>query len=115
VTAHARPDGPVLPVGGLNCVSEYQYYEFLAVDRSLDERQLAELRTLSSPARITATTLIREVLRCLPSPHELECLQAGELEDHDLEPPVPANLTRLTPSLRCPGIDELRPGVGRDR
>src|SRR5215472_13023211 len=29
-------------------MSEYQYYEFLAVDRALNERQLAELRALST-------------------------------------------------------------------
>jgi hypothetical protein len=178
-------------------VSEYQYYEFLAVDRPLDERQLAELRTLSSRARITATSFVntyewgnfrgdprtlieryfdaflhltnwntRELMIRLPKGSlaietaatfcaadsatawvtgehvvvdlnsqfeegdfdedgdgwlasiipvrddmaagdlralylgQLLCLQAGELEDHDLEPPVPANLTRLTPSLR---------------
>ena len=178
-------------------MSEYQYYEFLAVDRPLNQRQLAELRTLSSRARITATSLVntyewgnfrgdprklieryfdaflyltnwntRQLMIRLPkelleietaatycaagsatawvtSEHVvvdlnsqfedgdfdedgdgwltsiipvradmaagdlralylgwLLCLQAGELADHDLEPPVPANLTRLTPSLR---------------
>jgi hypothetical protein len=39
-------------------VSEYQYYEFLAVDRPLDERQLGELRALSTRARITPTSLV---------------------------------------------------------
>jgi hypothetical protein len=39
-------------------VSEYQYYEFLAVDRPLDERQLGELRVLSTRARITPTSLV---------------------------------------------------------
>jgi hypothetical protein len=39
-------------------VSEYQYYEFLAMDRALNERQLAELRSLSSRARITATSFV---------------------------------------------------------
>jgi hypothetical protein len=36
-------------------VSEYQYYEFLALDRPLDASQQAEVRTLSTRARITAT------------------------------------------------------------
>jgi hypothetical protein len=37
------------------CVSEYQYYEFLAVDRPLTEREMRELRAVSSRAIITAT------------------------------------------------------------
>jgi hypothetical protein len=32
-------------------MSEYQYYEFLAVDRSLDDRQQAEVRSLSTRRR----------------------------------------------------------------
>jgi hypothetical protein len=41
-------------------VSEYQYYEFLAVDRPLDEAEQAELRSLSTRARITATSFLNE-------------------------------------------------------
>src|SRR6266704_2446357 len=41
-------------------MSEYQYYEFLAVDRPLDERQQAEVRALSTRARITATSVTNE-------------------------------------------------------
>lgn len=41
-------------------MSEYQYYEFLAVDRPLDERQQAEVRALSTRARITATSFVNE-------------------------------------------------------
>ncbi|MDF3309589.1 hypothetical protein P3H15_31720 [Rhodococcus sp. T2V] len=41
-------------------MSEYQYYEFLAVDRPLDDRQLAEVRSLSTRARITATSFVNE-------------------------------------------------------
>jgi hypothetical protein len=41
-------------------VSEYQYYEFLAVDRPLDDRQQAEVRSLSTRAAITATSFINE-------------------------------------------------------
>ncbi|WP_246264515.1 hypothetical protein [Acrocarpospora pleiomorpha] len=33
----------------------YQYYEFLALDRPLTDRQQAEVRALSTRARITAT------------------------------------------------------------
>ena len=39
-------------------VSEYQYYEFLAVDRALDEHQLGELRALSTRARLAPTGLV---------------------------------------------------------
>ena len=39
-------------------MSEYQYYEFAAVDRPLDRRQQSELRSLSTRADITATSLI---------------------------------------------------------
>ncbi|SNT62794.1 hypothetical protein SAMN05443665_10783 [Actinomadura meyerae] len=41
-------------------MSEYQYYEFLAVDQPLDERQQAEVRALSTRARITATSFTNE-------------------------------------------------------
>ncbi|WP_226961328.1 MULTISPECIES: hypothetical protein [Streptomyces] len=41
-------------------MSEYQYYEFLAVDRPLDDRQQAEARSLSTRARITATSFVNE-------------------------------------------------------
>ncbi|WP_405140697.1 hypothetical protein OG589_27495 [Sphaerisporangium sp. NBC_01403] len=41
-------------------MSEYQYYEFLAVDRPLDTRQQAEVRALSTRARITATSFTNE-------------------------------------------------------
>ena len=34
-------------------VSEYQYYEFRAVDRPLDGRELRTLRSLSTRAEIT--------------------------------------------------------------
>jgi hypothetical protein len=36
-------------------VSEYQYYEFLAIDRPLTREEQAEVRALSTRARITAT------------------------------------------------------------
>ena len=41
-------------------MSEYQYYEFLAVDRPLDERQQAEVRALSTRARVTAASFTNE-------------------------------------------------------
>jgi hypothetical protein len=39
-------------------VSEYQYYEFTAVDRPLSTRDRAELRALSTRADITATSVV---------------------------------------------------------
>ncbi len=39
-------------------MSEYQYYEFRAVDRPLGEREMAELRELSTRAEITPTGLV---------------------------------------------------------
>ncbi|WP_342661329.1 hypothetical protein Rruber_05079 (plasmid) [Rhodococcus ruber] len=41
-------------------MSEYQYYEFLALDRALDAHQQAEIRSLSTRARITATSFVNE-------------------------------------------------------
>ena len=41
-------------------MSEYQYYEFLAVDRPLTAAEQAEVRQLSSRARITATSFVSE-------------------------------------------------------
>lgn len=37
-------------------MSEYQYYEFQAIDRPLREADQAALRALSTRARITATS-----------------------------------------------------------
>jgi hypothetical protein len=41
-------------------VSEYQYYEFLAIDRPLEAHEQAEVRSLSTRARITATSFVNE-------------------------------------------------------
>ncbi len=41
-------------------MSEYQYYQFVAVDRPLDPRQMRELRELSSRAQITPTRFVNE-------------------------------------------------------
>lgn len=41
-------------------MSEYQYYEFQAVDRPLTREEMAELRSFSSRARITATRFTNE-------------------------------------------------------
>ena len=39
-------------------MSEYQYYEFQAIDRPLTDREMAELRALSTRARITSTSFV---------------------------------------------------------
>jgi hypothetical protein len=41
-------------------MSEYQYYEFQAVDRRLSEQEMQELRRFSSRARITPTGFVNE-------------------------------------------------------
>ena len=41
-------------------MSEYQYYEFQAIDRPLDEADRDALRELSSRAKITATSFANE-------------------------------------------------------
>jgi hypothetical protein len=41
-------------------MSEYQYYEFLALDRPLTAEQRAELRSISSRAEISATRFVNE-------------------------------------------------------
>jgi hypothetical protein len=41
-------------------MSEYQYYEFLALDRPLTDKQRAELRSLSTRAEISATRFVNE-------------------------------------------------------
>lgn len=41
-------------------MSEYQYYEFLAIDRPLDHTEQAAVRSLSTRARVTATSFVNE-------------------------------------------------------
>src|SRR5215212_258850 len=41
-------------------MSEYQYYEFQAIDRPLSKEQIAELRAISSRAQITPTRFTNE-------------------------------------------------------
>jgi hypothetical protein len=41
-------------------MSEYQYYEFQAIDRPLNDREMKELRKLSTRAEITATSFWNE-------------------------------------------------------
>ncbi|MCB1824500.1 MAG: hypothetical protein KDJ54_07960 [Candidatus Competibacteraceae bacterium] len=41
-------------------MSEYQYYEFLAIDRPLSAQEMAELRALSTRAQITPASFVNE-------------------------------------------------------
>ena len=41
-------------------MSEYQYYEFIAIDKPLTTQQMAELRRVSTRAAITATSFVNE-------------------------------------------------------
>ncbi len=41
-------------------MSEYQYYEFQAIDRPLTAREIEEVRSYSTRARITATSFVNE-------------------------------------------------------
>jgi hypothetical protein len=41
-------------------MSEYQYYEFLSIDRPLTEDDMAELRALSTRATITPVSFTNE-------------------------------------------------------
>ncbi|MBC8419658.1 MAG: hypothetical protein ISR62_01790 [Desulfobacteraceae bacterium] len=41
-------------------MSEYQYYEFRAIDQPLDEKAIQALRELSSRAQITPTSFVNE-------------------------------------------------------
>ena len=41
-------------------MSEYQYYQFQAIDRPLTDRQMRELRAISTRAEITPTSFVNE-------------------------------------------------------
>src|SRR5207302_10622823 len=45
---------------GPSAMSEYQYYEFRAIDHPLDKRAMGELRAITSRATITPTSLVNE-------------------------------------------------------
>jgi len=89
-------------------VSEYQYYEFRALDRRLTAEQQQRLRSLSSRAEISATRLANEYSfgDFRGDPGRLQVQLGGvdfdEDEDDDAdeaEPPVPAGLRELSDSL----------------
>lgn len=41
-------------------MSEYQYYEFQAIDRPLTKEQMQQLRDISSRTRITSSSFIND-------------------------------------------------------
>ncbi len=41
-------------------MSEYQYYEFEAINRPLSVKEMAELRSYSTRARITPTSFVND-------------------------------------------------------
>src|SRR5450755_92608 len=45
---------------GRPTVSEYQYFEFQAIDRPLSKKEMAELRSYSTRARITPTSFVND-------------------------------------------------------
>ena len=57
-------------------MSEYQYYEFQAVDRPLTQEQMGELRAYSSRAQITPSSFVNvynwgaPVMACAATPPE---------------------------------------------
>ncbi|MFN2495034.1 MAG: hypothetical protein ABR608_03865, partial [Pseudonocardiaceae bacterium] len=93
-------------------MSEYQYYEFLAVDRPLDERQIGELRALSTRARITPISLdntyhwgdFRGDPRTLMERYFDAFLYLANWGTHRLMIRLPARLLALETAARyCPG------------
>jgi hypothetical protein len=44
-------------------MSEYQYYEFQAIDRPLTEKEMRELRSYSSRAHITPASFVNDYSR----------------------------------------------------
>ena len=65
-------------------MSEYQYYEFQAIDRPLGEADRAELQTLSSRARVTSTSFTNHYLRLFYLLW-LTAAEAGDLSDDEKE------------------------------
>jgi hypothetical protein len=43
-----------------NLLSEYQYYEFQAIDRPLTDKEMGVLRACSTRARITPTSFVND-------------------------------------------------------
>ncbi|GAA1275761.1 hypothetical protein GCM10009609_43480 [Pseudonocardia aurantiaca] len=93
-------------------MSEYQYYEFAAVDRALDKRELDQLRALSTRAHITPTSFVntyewgnfRGDPRALMERYFDAFLYLANWGTHELMLRVPARLVDLdTAQLYCVG------------
>lgn len=98
-------------------MSEYQYYEFRAIDRPLTEAQKSKISALSSRAHVTSRmasfvynygdfrVFYLAWLKAAENAMDLE-----EIDDDTLEPPVPPGLNQLSDPLknfvRFLGIDE---------
>jgi hypothetical protein len=98
-------------------LSEYQHYEFVALDRPLDARAQAEVRALSTRARITATSFVDEYewgdFRGDPNRPVAHRFQDISPEDHratDRWSRQPAN---VEPPPRRPRDPAGRSGTGR--
>ena len=43
-------------------MSEYQYYEFRTIDRALSDKEMNEMRAVSTRAEITRTSFVNEYM-----------------------------------------------------
>ncbi|MCP2297045.1 hypothetical protein APR11_003477 [Nocardia amikacinitolerans] len=116
-------------------VSEYQYYEFLALDRPLDDDQAAVHSPLSTRARITATRFVNQyhwgdfkgdpgrLMECYYDAHlyvanwgthrlilrlPRDLLDPGIVEDYRIDYAVDAQITNESVILEFSSQDEAR-------
>jgi len=90
-------------------LSEYQYYEFQAVDRPLTAKEMNELRAFSTRARVDGEGWLSSFisLRADVARGDLRtmylawllCAQHGEVDDDAIEPPIPTGLSQLGAAL----------------
>jgi hypothetical protein len=77
-------------------MSEYQYYEFQAIDRPLTEKEMGELRAHSTRARITPTSFIND--------YSWGNFKGANWGTHVLKLRLPSRLLDIeTAHLHCPG------------
>jgi hypothetical protein len=60
ISCPERLDEEVLRAPQVKFMSEYQYYEFQAIDRPLTDKEMGELRSYSTRARITPTSFVND-------------------------------------------------------
>ena len=108
-------------------MSEYQYYEFAAIDRPLNRAEMAKLRAVSTRADITPAGFVNHyewgdpkadpadwMRRLLPLRDELlrgnlrplylgwlAAAASGELRDNALEPELPPGLSAMSPAQQA--------------